>query len=123
MVAKSVGLRSFSCCIDPIYLTKFGKRKRKQLYQTIPACEVRGQIAAQQIGVAACQNQMNALTKQPIDKECPTRYILYFVEKKVRKVTINGVKHLQNVVQIVACGVSQTLVVEIDIGKGDTTFD
>ena len=62
-----------------------GKGKREKTDFVVTACEVGGQLSAQQIGIAACEDQMEPLTQQPVDEQMPTGYVLYLVHKQMGK--------------------------------------
>ena len=52
----------------------------------------------------------------------PTFDILYFIEKKMGKITINLIECFQDAVKIVGIEHGQPFVIEIDIGKFDAGF-
>lgn len=84
---------------------------------------MRGQFRTQQTGVGARDDEMQALTEQPVHEEMPAFHVLDFIKEKVLDVVaIYAVKGFQDEVQVFHGEFAQAVVVKIDIAVPDAGF-
>ena len=69
-------------------LAVFCKREGEQAYFVVTACEMSGEFSAEQVGIAAGKDKVNALAQQTVDKQMPGRDVLYFIHKQMCKSSV-----------------------------------
>ena len=80
---------------------------------------MRGQIAAQQFGVTACQHDVYLDAQEAVDKQRPFVDVLYFVEKDIFEIPVYFIQYLENIVQVVRTKAVQSFIVKINVCKFD----
>ena len=72
-------------------LTVFGKGEGEQAYFVVTTGKVGGEFSAEQVGIAAGKDKVNALAQQSVDKQMPGGGVLYFIHKQMCKSSVYAI--------------------------------
>ena len=93
-----------------------GEREGKENDGEVPAGQVSGELAAQQMRVAAGQQQPIPLALQAIHEELPLRQVLDLVEQQMTGIPVHRVDRGQE--PVVVLHLDEAFIVEVEVAAG-----
>ena len=116
-LAQGLGLGGEGAKLHAAHRGIFGKRERIELHLVVSPRQVGGQLAAQQLGVGARDEQVHFLAKQPVGEQLPALDVLHLVEEEIFEITVYLVQGVEHAVEIAGLQPCQSVVVEVGVGK------